>query len=114
MLECRRADERLINAFGAGKYSDTAPGDAYHNFWWLSKPPDGVIMALGVGGQVLYVDSENDFVAAKFSSQPQYEDPKMEFDELSGMKAIAANPSMPITPLATRMNGEILSRFFTD
>ena len=78
LRECRSADERLVNAFSAGAYADTAPGGAYHNFWWLNKPPMGAIMALGVSGQVLYIDTEKNFVAAKLSSQPDYENVKLE------------------------------------
>ncbi len=93
LQECRSPGERLVKAFAAGKYADTAPGGAYHNFWWISKPPTGAIMALGVSGQIIYVDTEKDFVAAKFSSQPEYENAEMETLELSGLKAIAANIS---------------------
>ena len=91
LQECRDPGERLISAFSAGEYAETAPGGAYHNFWWVNGPPGGVIMALGVGGQVLYIDSENDFVAAKFSSQPDYENVEMETNELRGLEAIAAH-----------------------
>jgi CubicO group peptidase (beta-lactamase class C family) len=91
--ECRNPGAGLVSAFSAGKYAETAPGGAYHNFWWVNGPPSGVIMALGVGGQILYIDSENDFVAVKFSSQPKYEDVEMETDELAGLAAIAANIS---------------------
>jgi CubicO group peptidase (beta-lactamase class C family) len=93
LRECRSADERMINAFSAGAYADSAPGGAYHNFWWINKPPTGPIMALGVGGQVLYIDTEKDFVAAKFSSQPEYENSEMEADETLGIEAIAASIS---------------------
>ena len=47
-------------------------------------------MALGVGGQVIYIDTEKDFVAVKFSSQPEYENAEMEANELAGIEAIAA------------------------
>ena len=90
LQECRSPGEGLVSAFSAGKYADTASGGAYHNFWWISKPPTGVIMALGVGGQTIYIDTEKDFVAAKFSSQPEYENAEMEANELAGMEAIAA------------------------
>ncbi len=91
VLECRSPDERLVDAFSVAEYADTAPGGAYHNFWWINSPPTGVIMALGVGGQVLYIDTETDFVAAKFSSQPDYENVEMEANELLGLEAIAAH-----------------------
>ncbi len=48
-------------------------------------------MALGVSGEVFYIDTEKDFVAAKFSSQPKYENVEMEADELLGLEAIVAN-----------------------
>lgn len=91
LKECRSPDERLVNAFAAAKYANTAPGGAYHNFWWINKPPTAAIMALGVSGQVIYVDTEKDFVAAKFSSQPDYENAEMEANELQGLEAIAAS-----------------------
>lgn len=91
LQECRSPDQRLVDAFAEAKYADTAPGGAYHNFWWINKPPTGVIMALGVGGQIIYVDTERDFVAVKFSSQPEYENAEMEANELRGLEAIAAS-----------------------
>jgi hypothetical protein len=91
LQECRSPDQRLVDAFAEAKYADTAPGGAYHNFWWVNKPPTGAIMALGVGGQIIYVDTEKDFVAVKFSSQPEYENAEMEANELRGLEAIAAS-----------------------
>ena len=93
LQECRNPDKGLVDAFAKSIYGYYAPGGAYHNFWWVSGPPKGVISALGVSGQVLYIDMEKDFVAAKFSSQTEYEIVDMEADETLGIEAIAASIS---------------------
>jgi CubicO group peptidase (beta-lactamase class C family) len=86
---CRQVDQPLLDAFSTGQYGEVLPGFAYHNQWWVCEPERGVIMALGIHGQCLYIDSENEFVVAKFSSQPAQVDSGMALDQLLGIRAIA-------------------------
>ncbi|MEH6549781.1 MAG: serine hydrolase [Pseudomonadales bacterium] len=86
---CRFPGEDQIDAFSRGEYGELLPGYAYHNQWWVRDPQSGVIMALGIHGQTLYIDPERDFVVAKFSSQPAQADVSMVLDQIRGFEAIA-------------------------
>lgn len=89
--KCLSPDERLIEAFAASEYADVLPGGAYHNYWWVRNPVKGVIMALGIHGQMLFIDSKRDFVAAKLSSQPEQANIEMAMDQMLAIEAIADN-----------------------
>jgi CubicO group peptidase (beta-lactamase class C family) len=89
LQQCRRPAADLIDAFAQSEYADALPGGAYHNQWWVRDANKGVISALGIHGQTLYIDSEKEFVAAKFSSQPGQADIGMFIDHLLAFEAIA-------------------------
>ena len=52
-------------------------------------PARGVIMALGIHGQTLYIDPERAFAVAKFSSQPGHDDLDMALDQVAAFEAVA-------------------------
>ncbi len=85
---CRFPESALVASFARSEYGDALRGFAYHNKWWVRDPARGVIMALGINGQMLYIDPERDFVAAKFSSQPEAVDFAMALDQIDGIEAI--------------------------
>jgi len=87
--ECRLAGKDLVVAFAQSEYGDALPDHAYHNQWWVRDPVRGVIMALGIHGQTLYIDPEREFVVAKFSSQPDQADIAMVLDQILAFEAIA-------------------------
>lgn len=45
-------------------------GYSYHNQWWVTHNASGAYMAMGYGGQILYIAPNADIVIAKFSSYP--------------------------------------------
>ncbi|MFC5823591.1 serine hydrolase domain-containing protein [Nonomuraea insulae] len=53
----------------------TVPGAYYRNQWWVAAPRvagrDGVYLALGIHGQLLFVHEAAEVVIAKFSSWPE-------------------------------------------
>ena len=51
------------------KYSEE-PWLAYHNMWWVLDKSRGEFCAVGVHGQVIYINQEADTVMVWFSSQP--------------------------------------------
>ena len=51
------------------KYSDD-PWRAYHNMWWVLDETIGEYCAVGIHGQVIYINRKADTVMAWFSSQP--------------------------------------------
>ena len=87
--ECRFAGSELVSAFAQSDYGDVLPNHAYHNQWWVRDPERGVIMALGIHGQTLYIDPQSEFVVAKFSSQPNQDDIAMALDQIHAFEAIA-------------------------
>ena len=63
-------DDRLrANMATNPKYSDD-PWIAYHNTWWVLDDKTGEYCAVGVHGQVIYINRSADTVMAWFSSQP--------------------------------------------
>ncbi len=51
------------------KYSDD-PWSAYHNMWWVLDETIGEYCAVGIHGQVIYINRKADTVMVWFSSQP--------------------------------------------
>ncbi|MBA4386196.1 MAG: 6-aminohexanoate hydrolase [Anaerolinea sp.] len=45
-------------------------GYSYHNQWWVTHNASGAYMAMGYGGQILYIAPNAEMVIAKFSSYP--------------------------------------------
>ena len=43
---------------------------AYHNMWWILDESIGEFAAVGIHGQVIYINRKADTVMAWFSSQP--------------------------------------------
>lgn len=87
--ECRFAGSELVSAFAQSDYGDALPNHAYHNQWWVRDPELGIIMALGIHGQTLYIAPQREFVVAKFSSQPNQADIAMVIDQIRAFEAIA-------------------------
>lgn len=48
----------------------TMPWHAYRNMWWLLDPEQGEFCAVGIHGQVIYINRAADTVMVWFSSQP--------------------------------------------
>jgi CubicO group peptidase (beta-lactamase class C family) len=62
-------DRLRANMAANAKYSDD-PWLAYHNMWWVLDDKLGEYCAVGVHGQVIYINRRADTVMAWFSSQP--------------------------------------------
>ena len=63
-------NEKLVaNMAANAKYSEE-PWAAYHNMWWVLDADKGEYCAVGIHGQVIYINRSADTVMAWFSSQP--------------------------------------------
>jgi CubicO group peptidase (beta-lactamase class C family) len=62
-------DTVRANMAANAKYSDD-PWVAYHNMWWVLDEQLGEYCAVGIHGQVIYINRSADTVMAWFSSQP--------------------------------------------
>jgi CubicO group peptidase (beta-lactamase class C family) len=62
------SDKVAANMAANGKYGEE-PWTAYHNMWWILDADKGEYCAVGIHGQVIYINRSADTVMAWFSSQ---------------------------------------------
>ncbi len=62
--------DRLRSNMTANPKYQQEPWSAYHNMWWLLDEKSGEYCAVGIHGQVIYINLEADTVMVWFSSQP--------------------------------------------
>ncbi|OBJ68173.1 serine hydrolase [Mycobacterium sp. 1274756.6] len=77
------------HAFAAGEGDPRMPGGMYRNQMWFFYPGNDVLLALGMRGQLIYINRAAEIVAAKLSTQPHNEDPWMLSDTLRAFDAVA-------------------------
>jgi hypothetical protein len=65
------------------------PGGMYRNQVWLPCPGTNVVLCQGMCGQMIYVNRHADMVAAKLSTQPPSEDPRVLLDTLRAFDTVA-------------------------
>ena len=65
--DIRRGGDR--DAFAKSNYV-TKPGWSYRSMWWVSHNEHGAFAAMGIHGQVIYVDPKAEMVIARYASHP--------------------------------------------
>jgi hypothetical protein len=65
-----RLNRDLISNMAANQKYAADPWIAYHNMWWVLNANPGEYCAVGIHGQVIYINRSSDTVMAWFSSQP--------------------------------------------
>jgi CubicO group peptidase (beta-lactamase class C family) len=63
------SDKNRANMAANAKYGEE-PWSAYHNMWWILDERTQEFCAVGIHGQVIYINRSADTVMAWFSSQP--------------------------------------------
>lgn len=74
--------------FAAGQYGELFPGWHYRNQVWCADRP-GVMLAIGIHGQLIYMNSRSETVVVKLSSQPTAVDIPCTVAGILGADAIA-------------------------
>lgn len=74
--------------FGA-PYTDDLPKGAYSNQWWIADRHRGIYLALGIFGQMLYLDPAHRFAAVKLSSWPTPLHGTFKLNTLRAMAAVS-------------------------
>ncbi|MCG2599728.1 MAG: beta-lactamase family protein [Achromobacter sp.] len=67
--DIRKGGDRQLFAQAAGA-SATMPGWSYRDMWWVSHNEHGAYAALGIHGQVIYIDPKAEMVIARYGSHP--------------------------------------------
>ncbi|GAB5467557.1 MAG: serine hydrolase [Rhodospirillales bacterium] len=65
-----RASRRGEPALFGAPYTVDLPGGAYAKQWWIAGQESGIYLALGIFGQILYLDPANRIAAVLLSSWP--------------------------------------------
>lgn len=76
-------------AFAASPDSSVMPGGMYRNQFWFPFAHRDVMLALGIHGQMIYVNRRSGTVAAKLSSWPEPQSAWKLFSTLSAFETIA-------------------------
>ena len=86
-LEIR--NQELIDAYADAPEFDAAKPDAfYHDNWWVYDATRGVYSGIGVNGQALLIHRPTQTAVVKFSSHPEFEDPRLFALQDAGMLAL--------------------------
>ncbi|WP_102158265.1 serine hydrolase domain-containing protein [Zhihengliuella halotolerans] len=75
-------------AFAAGPHAEAMPGGKYRGQFWFPTSSRDVVCALGIHGQLVYVDRARRLVAAIFASHPVPVDPESDMAVLGAVAAI--------------------------
>jgi CubicO group peptidase (beta-lactamase class C family) len=91
LREAWTADPDILDAFARSVSGPYLPGGWYRNkFWFLPREHGGLLLCLGINGQMLYVSPGTGTVAAKLSSWPAAQSPAMLHDTLRAFDAVGA------------------------
>lgn len=71
------------------KQKQDRPHGAYRNKFWIEHVDRPVILALGIYGQMIYIDHSKDFVGVLLSSWPDVLNPDLRIDMQNMMRALA-------------------------
>ncbi|HEU5265286.1 MAG TPA: serine hydrolase [Jatrophihabitans sp.] len=77
-------------AFAACPVDNGMPGGMYRNQFWFPYPDDAVLLALGIHGQMIYINRRAQVVAAKLSHWPSPQDSAKLYATIRAFGAIAA------------------------
>ena len=77
-------------AFAAGPVDTGMPGGMYRNQFWIPYTGTGVLLCLGIHGQMIYINRMAQLVAVKLSSWPLPQDALKIFATIRAFDAIAA------------------------
>ena len=88
LLDTRRGDQAALDAYARAEGLDAHPGLMYRNQWWVLER-DVAYSALGIHGQMVYVNLPADVACVKLSTWPTPLDESLETRCLTAFAAIA-------------------------
>lgn len=83
-------DSTSRECFAKGEYGQVMPGWHYRNQVWIASSDPAVMLAIGIHGQLVYMDKARDLVIVMLSSQPEPLDLGLSLQVLTAIMAIAS------------------------
>ena len=87
--DTRHADDQAKINFAASDYGAMMPGGHYRNQVWVEDAEKGVLVAIGIHGQVIYMNMQTQVVIVKLSTHPESASALFQ-DGFMAMRAISA------------------------
>lgn len=78
------------DCFAKGEYGQEMPGWHYRNQVWIASSEPAVMLAIGIHGQLVYMDKARDLVIVMLSSQPEPLDVALGLQVLAALMTIAS------------------------
>ncbi|MDN5659511.1 MAG: beta-lactamase family protein [Brevibacterium aurantiacum] len=89
-------DADIRKAFADGPDDNRMPGGMYHNQFWFPFPDSHGFLALGIHGQMIYMNPGANFVGVKLSSWGLPQDARKLFPTIRAFDALAKSVSAPV------------------
>ncbi|GAA1535049.1 MULTISPECIES: serine hydrolase domain-containing protein [Brevibacterium] len=89
-------DADIRQAFADGPDDNRMPGGMYHNQFWFPFPDSHAFLALGIHGQMIYMNPGANFVGVKLSSWGLPQDARKLFPTIRAFDALAKTVSAPV------------------
>jgi len=89
ILDCRVRDDDLRWAYSQSEFAVSRPGWIYRDKWWVRDSDEGILMGVGIYGQMLYIDPTANVVIAKLSTWPQASPDDLKASHVRGAEAVA-------------------------
>lgn len=89
-------DADIRQAFADGPDDNRMPGGMYHNQFWFPFPDSHAFLALGIHGQMIYMNPGANFVGVKLSSWGLPQDARKLFPTIRAFDALAKSVSAPV------------------
>ncbi len=86
--DTRYADETAKANFAQSEYGAMFPGGHYRNQVWVEDADKGILVAIGIHGQVIYMNMQTQVVIVKLSTHPESAGPLFA-DGFSAMRALS-------------------------
>jgi len=83
-------DSTSRECFAKGEYGPVMPGWHYRNQVWVASSEPAVMLAIGIHGQLVYMDKARDLVIVMLSSQPEPLDVGLSLQVLTALLAVAS------------------------
>lgn len=87
--DTRYADDQARANFAQSDYGAMLPGGHYRNQVWVENADKGILVAIGIHGQVIYMNMQTQVVIVKLSTHPEPADAGIFNDGFMAMRAIS-------------------------
>lgn len=87
--DTRYADNQARSNFAASDYGTMMPGGHYRNQVWVQDAEKGILVAIGIHGQVVHMNMQTQVVIVKLSTHPEPANGKLFQDTFLAMNALS-------------------------